>query len=127
MFSESHSHNAISARAVGRPWTLAWTVGNSQGRAHSQVMPPAGGAGPRFKSCRAFKLHRQAVTVQVQTRMLRRADNLYFHTVIMLSVPSRSARAGPGLWPGLWENSQALRRTAGGALRAPSCAGPTRK
>jgi hypothetical protein len=30
--------------------------------------------------------------------------------------------AGPGLWPGLWENSQ------DGALRAPgpSCAGPTR-
>jgi hypothetical protein len=62
----------------------------------------------------------------------RRADNLYFHTVIMLSVPS----AGPGLWPGLWENSQALRRTPAGpagprpaagptGTRASGCAGPT--
>jgi hypothetical protein len=56
--------------------------------------------------------------VQVQTRMLRRADNLYFHTVITLSVPS----AGPGLWPGMWENSQALRRRT--RTGPPSGCGP---
>ncbi len=109
----SRSHNAIGVSAVSRPCPargldsgLELECGKTRRPCALAGPRPAQGPlasasdaayGPTVQVMQGIALARR-VQVTVQTRMLRRADNLYFHTVIMLSVPS----AGPGLWPGMW-------------------------